>query len=151
MSAYFNLAYAMECFELLGEQRLRMRVAFNTVVKRSFKLIKYTSVHDVSVYIGSMFCDIILDERRFLLLQSCIQSACGVKRKCGHVLSYSKDVLHIIMEYCVYFNLSTGYVRRQFLNLFQGEGCTFLFLLLPFLYLMWHECANKQFIFIFIG
>ena len=45
----------MECFELLGEQRRRMRDAFNTVVRRIFKLGKYrpTSVRDVIVYIGS--------------------------------------------------------------------------------------------------
>ena len=59
----------MECFELLGEQRRRMRVVFNTVVRRIFKLNKYyTSVRDVIVYIGSKLCDIILDERCCLLL-----------------------------------------------------------------------------------
>ena len=49
-----------------------------------------------------------------LLLQSCMQSACDVIRKFGYALFHSKDLLRIIMEYSVYFNLSTGYVRRQF-------------------------------------
>ena len=71
-------------------------------------------MRDVIVYIGLKPCDIILDERRFLLLQSCMQNACGVTRKCGHVSSHSKDVLRIIVEYSVYFNLSARYVRRQF-------------------------------------
>ena len=66
------LTYGMECFELLGEQRHRMSVAFNTVARQIFKLSKYTSVHNVIFYIGSKPCDIILDERRFLLLQSCM-------------------------------------------------------------------------------
>ena len=72
-------------------------------------------MRDVIVYIGSKPCDIILNERCFLLLQSCMQqSMCGIIGKCGYVLSLSKDVLSIIMEYSVYFNFSAGYVRRQF-------------------------------------
>ena len=107
MSAYFNLRYGMFRV-LLGEQKRRMRVAFNTVIKRIFKLSKYT---DVIVYIDSKPYDIILDERRFLLLQS-LQSPRGAKRKCEHVVSHSKDVMRIIMEYSVSFILSAGYVRR---------------------------------------
>ena len=104
-----------------------MRIAFNTVVRRIFKLSKYTSVRDVIVYIGSKPCDIILDdhERHFLFLRSCMQSAYDVIRKCEHVLSHSKNVLRITMEYSVYFNLSAGYIKRRFLNLFLLSFCIF--------------------------
>ena len=62
------LTYGMECFELFSEQRRKMRVAFNTVIRRIFKLSKYTSVHDVIVFMGSKPSDIILDERRFFIV-----------------------------------------------------------------------------------
>ena len=77
-------------------------------------------MRDVIVYIGSKPSNIISNDRRFVLLQSCMQSACGVVEKCGHVLSHSKDVLCIIMEHSVYFHLSTGYVRRQFFEFVYG-------------------------------
>ena len=66
------------------------------------------------MYIGLKPRDIILDERCFLLLQSCMQSASGIIRKSGHELSHSKDILCIIIEYSVYFNLSAGCARCQF-------------------------------------
>ena len=125
----------MECFELFGKHRCRVRAAFNTVVRRIFKLSKYSSVRDVIVCIGSKPCDIILDERRVSLLQSCMQSACGVIRKCGHVLSHSKDVLRIIMENSVYFNLSAGYVKRQFFKFVSGWKVQFFVFTIIFLYL----------------
>ena len=143
MSAYFNLLY--EVFWVTWRVKARMCVAFNTVVRQIFKLSKYTSVHDVIIYIGSKPCDIILDERGFLLLQSCMQSACGVIRKCRHMLYHSNDVLRIILEYSVYFNFSTGYVRHQFFEFFSGWRAPF-FLPLSFLYFMPHKFAKKQFI-----
>ena len=81
--------------------------AFNAAVRRIFQLSKYISVRDIGliVFIGLKPCDIILDERRFLLLQSYMQSACSAIRKYRLVLSHLKDALHIIMEYSVYFNL----------------------------------------------
>ena len=85
-------------------------------------------MRDVIVYIGSKPCDIILDdhEKHFLFLLSCMQSACDVIRKCEHLLSHSKDVLRIIMEYSVYFNLSAGYIKRRF---FEFVSTDFLYIL----------------------
>ena len=68
----------MECFMLLSEQRRKLRVAFNTVTKRVFKLSRYTSVHDLIVYIGSKPCDNLLDKRCSSLLMSCLKSDCNV-------------------------------------------------------------------------
>ena len=66
------LAKGMECFALLCEQKRKMCVAFNSVNKRIFRSSRFTSVRDVNVYIGSKPCDILLDERRFLLNMSCL-------------------------------------------------------------------------------
>ena len=48
--------------------------AFNSAVRHIFRLSRFTSVRDVIVYIGSKTCDILIDERRFLLNISCLNS-----------------------------------------------------------------------------
>jgi hypothetical protein len=50
---------------LLTEQRRKLGVAFNTVVRRCFGLSRYASVRDVIVLIGFKPCDILLEKSVF--------------------------------------------------------------------------------------
>ena len=61
------LMYGVECFSLLVEQKRKLCVAFNKVIGRIFKLLRYTSVSEVIVYIGSKPYDILVDEKRFFI------------------------------------------------------------------------------------
>ena len=69
-----SLLYGKECFVLLSEQRRKLCVAFNIVIRRIFKFSRYTSEHDLIVYVGSKPCDILLDERHSLLFMSSLKS-----------------------------------------------------------------------------
>ena len=93
-----------------------MCVSFNSVIRRIFRLFRFTSVRDVIVYIGSKPCDLFIDDRRFLLNMSCLNSQYSTIRLCGHLLSNSHDVTRISMKYSVFVNLSVAGVRRQFYN-----------------------------------
>ena len=62
------LVYGIECFLLLVEQKRKLCEAFNKLIKRIFKLSRFTSVCVVIFYIGSKPCDILIDERRFFII-----------------------------------------------------------------------------------
>ena len=73
-----------------------------------------SSIRDVIVYIGSKPCGILIDERRFLMNMSCLNSLYSTIRLCGHLLSNSHDITRISMTYSVFVNLSVAGVKRQF-------------------------------------
>jgi Reverse transcriptase (RNA-dependent DNA polymerase) len=113
------LTYGMECFALLSEQRRKLSVAFNTVIRRIFKLSRYTSVRDIIIIVGSKPCDVLVDERRVLQLLTCLKGDCDVIRICGRLLCNSRDLMRIFMKYDVHFTLSAGLVKLQFYRFLQ--------------------------------
>ena len=103
----------MECFMLLSEQRRKLCVAFNSVIKRIFKLSRYISLHDLIAYIGSKPCDIFLDERRSLLLMSYLKSIYNVVKICGHLLIDLAEFRRISMKYDTDLVLPVGLIRQK--------------------------------------
>ena len=101
------LTYGLECFELLEYEKRHITVAFNTVIRRIFKLSKHTSVRYVLHCIGSNPGKILLDERRCLLLCSCISSSCSVIKGLSALLVFS-DYYY---DMCSRYNICSLYNR----------------------------------------
>ena len=83
------LTYGLECFKLLEYEKRHITVAFNTVIRRIFKLSKHTSVRHVLHCLGSKPEKNLNDERRCLLLSSCISSSCSVIKSLSALLVFS--------------------------------------------------------------
>jgi hypothetical protein len=95
------LTYGLECFRLLSYQKQKVNVAFNTIIRRIFKLSRYTSVRDIIMCIGCKPTSDLLDERRILLLLSCLHSEFCVVSRCAHSLRYTVDFVRICNVYGV--------------------------------------------------
>jgi hypothetical protein len=108
------LTYGLECFKLLEQQKHKLCVALNTVVRRIFNMSRRTSVRDIIVYAGSKPCDVMLDERHFLLLRECLRSDYGIVRLCGRLHGQLKYVTKICLTYGVSDVLPVTAIKKFF-------------------------------------
>ena len=108
------LVYGLECVRLKAAQKQRLSVSFNTVIRRVFKLSRYTSVKNVIFYVGGKPVKILLDERRCLLIKSCLYGSCGILRKCARLVGWTDDFMRIRCTYGVHESMSVGVLRRCF-------------------------------------
>ena len=110
----------VECFSLLVAQKCKLCLSFITIIRRIFKLFRYTSVRKGIVYIRSKPCNILLDERRFLLSLSCLESTCNPIRLSACLMKDSANVRCIKMKCNVDFIVPASVVKKQF---FQFVHC----------------------------
>ena len=131
------LMYGVKCFSLLVEQTRKLCIAFNSVIRCIFKLSRYTSLCEVIVYIGSKPRDILLDERRFLLLLFCLKSICNPIRLGACLMKDSADVRCIKMKHNVDFIVSASAMRKQFFFTLSVtvQDCLALLLFIYFIFI----------------
>jgi hypothetical protein len=108
------LVYGTECIRLKTAQKQRLNVAFNTVIRRVFKLSKYTSVKNIIFYIGGKPVKILLDERRCLLIKSCLDGSCGLLRKCARLVGWTDDFMRIRCDYGVHESMTVSGLKKCF-------------------------------------
>ena len=108
------LVYGMECVRLKAAQKQRLSVAFNTAIRRVFKLSKYTSVKNVIFYVGGKPVKVLLDERRCLLIKSCLDGSYGVLRKCARLVGWTDDFMRIRCSYGVHESLPVSLIKKYF-------------------------------------
>ena len=87
--------YGIECFRLLDSQKRKIKVLFNFVIRRIFKISKFSSVRKIINLIGSKVGHILLNERLFLLIISCLRSECNFIKDLSAMLQYTDDSNHI--------------------------------------------------------
>ena len=82
--------YGIKCFRLLKTRRRKVEVLFSSVIRHILKVSKFLSVKKIIKLIGSKAGHILLDERYFLLIVSCLQSGCNFMKNFSSVLSVYK-------------------------------------------------------------
>lgn len=108
------LLYGLECIVLNSAQRHKLNVAFNNVMRRIFKVSRRTSVRNLLYYVGIKPVKILLDERRCLLLASCLSSNAGVLRRSALLASYCDDYDRLSSDYGVCIRMDVGLIRSLF-------------------------------------
>jgi hypothetical protein len=109
------LTYGLECLKLLEQQKHKLCVALNTVVRRILICLEehlYGII--IIVYAGSKPCDVMLDERHFLLLRECLRSDYGIVRLCGRLHGQLKYVTKICLTYGVSDVLPVTAIKKFF-------------------------------------
>ena len=115
------LMYGLESFRLLAAERDKVKMAFNCVIRRIFKLSKFTSVRHIIHMIGSKPGNILIDERRCLLLLSCSRDECTVVRNVASVLACCDDFNRIFITYnvsSVYCSYEVKHNFSDFMNIY---------------------------------
>ena len=66
----FILIYGLKCFHLLETKKNNVKMAFNCVIRRLFELssLKLVLLRHINHMLSSIPCNILIDERKFLLL-----------------------------------------------------------------------------------
>ena len=57
---------------------------------------------------------ILLDERKSLLVLSCLHSNFMLLRKCARIVSFSDNLYDICLRYCVEFSMGSALLRCGF-------------------------------------
>ena len=108
------LTYGLECFNLLNSQRQQITMAFNTVIRKIFKLSKHTSVRHVIHYIGSKPCKILIDERRCLLISLCLTSCYASVKNIALLYILSDDFNFLCVNYDICYLYNQHEIRQSF-------------------------------------
>ena len=94
------------------------------IVRQIFKLSIYTAVRGVIFYIGSKPCDILTDERRYLLLISSLKNDYETNRRCDALLEYEDDFRRIAIANGLNFLTCVCDIKRLFFY-FTRVLCSF--------------------------
>ena len=80
-------------------QRRKIKVLFNIVKRRIFKLLKFSSLRKIINLISLKAGHILLDERRFLLIIAYLRSEYNFIKNLPAMLQYTDDFNCICMTY----------------------------------------------------
>ena len=89
-------------------------MAFNTVIRKIFKLSKHTSVRHVIHYIGSKPCKIFIDERRRLLISSRLTSCYASVKNIAFLFILSDDFNRLCVNYDICYLYKQHEIRQSF-------------------------------------
>jgi hypothetical protein len=112
------LLYGVDSVVLHNEQIRKLSVAYNNAVRRCFVLSRFSSVRNVLFYMGSSPLNMILDQRRVLLLKECLKCE-GVLRLFALMYVESSDFFNLCCTYDVHCGMSKFLIKSCFIDMFS--------------------------------
>ena len=70
------LLHGLECFKLYNWQKQKLSVSFNTIIRRIFNLSRMSSIRNLWFYMGIKPIKTLFDEKKSLLVLSCLHKNC---------------------------------------------------------------------------
>ena len=107
------LLYGVDSVHLSRSQVYSLSVALNTAVRRCFRLSRCTSVRNILFFTGALPINMLLNERKILLLKDCMNCS-GLLGICARIATNSDDFLHACFECDVHCDLSKGFIKSSF-------------------------------------
>ena len=109
------LMYGIDSVILCSEQIRKLSAAYNNVVRRCFGLSRFSSVHNLLYFLGSMPLNMLLEYRRILLVKECL-SCNGTLRLLAYLATDHTNFNAHCLKHDVHFNMSIGFIKSAFMR-----------------------------------